>query len=108
MGHEDQVKPELWLPGLLGLLLVCVTAGNGKNMQEEGVEWIWGLSKLQDLPCHLVGTKAGDHARNVCPLPPHSHPEQIEEQLKRNVTAGLWSGVSLLPVCLENMCCSNS
>lgn len=57
----------------------------------------------QDPPCHLMGAK--DHARNVSPLPPHSHPEQNEEWLKRNVGAGLWSGVSLLPVCLENMCC---
>lgn len=50
MGYEDGrmslVKPRLWLLGLFRLLLVWVTAGHGKNMQKEGLEWIWGHSKL--------------------------------------------------------------
>lgn len=57
-------------------------------------EWsgFGAILSSQDLPCHLVGAKEGHHARNICPLPPHSRPEQNGEQLKRNMTAGLWIG----------------
>lgn len=86
------VKPRLCLSGLLRLLLVWVTAGNGESMQEEGVEWIWGHSKLPRSSMPSGGGQGGHHARNICPLPPHSRPEQNGEQLRRNMTAGLWIG----------------
>lgn len=75
--------------------------------QEEGVEWIWGFSKLPRSPMPSGGGQGGAIMPGMS-VPPHSHPEQNEEWLKRNVGAGLWSTVPLLPVRLDNMHCTNN
>jgi hypothetical protein len=76
-------KPGLWPPGLNRLLLALVTAGNGKDVLEEGIGWVGAILNSQDLPCHLVGATASrGMLRMSMWLPSHSHPKQNEARLK--------------------------